>query len=158
MCAGIQYSYEIRAWVDELRSLPALHLLESIRRKLMKRANKRLEAAKKWNGNVPPAVCKKLAKMQDEGLWQVSGIPCKHAMAMITTKRLNSHDFVHKYLNKEYYLKTYSHVINPIPKETLWPKIEHIKVLPLMKKKMPRRPKKNRKRSKDEPAKHKRSG
>ncbi|KAK3230735.1 hypothetical protein Dsin_002616 [Dipteronia sinensis] len=185
-------SENLNSWIDELRSLPALHMLESIRRKLMKMANKRLEALKKWDGNVPPAVCKKLAKMQDKGrfvtvlcasetkfevkdaliyynvdlenytcdcgFWQVSGIPCKHAMAVITTKRLNIRDFVHKYLTKEYYLKTYSHVINPIPNEFLWPEIEHIEVLPPMKKKMLGRPKKNRKKSKDEPVKHKRSG
>ncbi|KAK2646521.1 hypothetical protein Ddye_021716 [Dipteronia dyeriana] len=172
-------SENFNSWVDELRSLPALHMLESIRRKLMKRANKRLESTKKWDGNVPPAVCKKLAKMQDKGrfvtvlcasetkfevkdeliyynvdlenytcdcgFWQVSGIPCKHAMAVINTKRLNSHDFVHKYLTKEYYLKTYSHVINPIPNEFLWPEIEHIEVLPPMKKKMSGRPKKKQK-------------
>ncbi|KAK0572132.1 hypothetical protein LWI29_026610 [Acer saccharum] len=93
----------------------------------------------------------------DCGLWQVSGIPCKYAMVVVTTKRLNVHDFVHIYLTKEYYLKTYSHVINPIPNEALWPEIEHIEVLPPMKKKMPRRLKKTRKMSKDEPAKHKRS-
>ncbi|KAL5757505.1 hypothetical protein ACOSP7_020116 [Xanthoceras sorbifolium] len=73
----------------------------------------------------------------DCGLWEVTGIPCKHAMAVITTKRLNSHDYVHKYLTKEYYLKTYSHAITPIPDQSM--------------------PKKNRKMGTDEGPKHKKS-
>ncbi|KAL5767555.1 hypothetical protein ACOSQ2_014338 [Xanthoceras sorbifolium] len=35
------------------------------------------------------------------------GISSKHAMAVIRTKILNLHVYVHKYLTKEYYLKTY---------------------------------------------------
>ncbi|KAL5860891.1 hypothetical protein ACOSQ3_002208 [Xanthoceras sorbifolium] len=36
----------------------------------------------------------------DCGLWEVSEIPFKHAMTVITTKRLNYRDYVHKYLTK----------------------------------------------------------
>ncbi|KAL5817272.1 hypothetical protein ACOSQ3_025650 [Xanthoceras sorbifolium] len=94
----------------------------------------------------------------DCGLWKVTGIPCKHAMAVITTKRLNSHDYVHKYLTKEYYLKTYSHAITPIPDQSLWPNDDNPSiVLPPEKKRMPGRPKKNRKRGTDEGSKHKKS-
>ncbi|KAK2654011.1 hypothetical protein Ddye_013867 [Dipteronia dyeriana] len=60
-------SENFNSWVDELRSLPALQMLESIRHILIKMANKRLKAAKKWDGNVSLAMCKKLAKMQDKG-------------------------------------------------------------------------------------------
>ncbi|KAI9181848.1 hypothetical protein LWI28_019263 [Acer negundo] len=54
----------------------------------------------------------------DCGLWEISGIPCKHAMAVIIGRRMNSNDFVHKYLTTEAYIKTYSYVIYPIPDET----------------------------------------
>ncbi|KAL5855351.1 hypothetical protein ACOSQ4_005153 [Xanthoceras sorbifolium] len=47
--------------------LPALHMMESIRRKLMKRAHKRLENARKWSGLTPQAICKNLVQRQDEG-------------------------------------------------------------------------------------------
>ncbi|KAL5784528.1 hypothetical protein ACOSQ2_006920 [Xanthoceras sorbifolium] len=179
-------------WVDELRALPALHLMEAIRRKLMKRSHNRLVRAKQWPSSIPPKIQKTIAKRQDEGrfvtalcstetlfevkegskfyvvdlekqscdcgLWEVTGIPCKHAMAVITTKRLNSHDYVHKYLTKEYYLKTYSHAITPIPDQSLWPDDDNPSiVLPPEKKRMPGRPKKNRKRGTDEGPKHKKS-
>ncbi|KAL5783072.1 hypothetical protein ACOSP7_008101 [Xanthoceras sorbifolium] len=54
-------------WVDKLRALPALHLMEAIRRKLMKRSHNRLVRAKKWPSSIPPKIQKKLAKRQDEG-------------------------------------------------------------------------------------------
>ncbi|KAL5777724.1 hypothetical protein ACOSP7_010650 [Xanthoceras sorbifolium] len=77
----------------------------------------------------------------DYGLWEVSGMPCKHAMAVITGMRLNCKDFVHKYLTTESYLKTYNYAIHPVPNESKWPES------------MPRKPKKNRKRGPDEPQK-----
>ena len=77
-------------------------------------------------------------------------------MAVITTKRLNAQEYVHRYLTKAAYIRTYSNVIHPIPDKALWPQVEHGEVLPLMERKMPGRPKKNRKRQPDELAKKKR--
>ncbi|KAL5802461.1 hypothetical protein ACOSQ4_030766 [Xanthoceras sorbifolium] len=89
----------------------------------------------------------------DCGLWELSGLPCKHAMAVITGMRLNCKDFVHKYLTAESYLKTYNYAIHPVPDESKWPEVEFQKVLPPVEKSMPGRPKKNRKRGPDEPKK-----
>ncbi|KAK2660334.1 hypothetical protein Ddye_006867 [Dipteronia dyeriana] len=36
----------------------------------------------------------------DCGLWEVSGIPCEHGLAVITNRRLNFHDFMDPYLTK----------------------------------------------------------
>ncbi|KAK3219493.1 hypothetical protein Dsin_013463 [Dipteronia sinensis] len=93
----------------------------------------------------------------DCGLWEISGIHCKHAMAVITGRRMNSNDFVHKYLTTEAYIKTYSYVIYHIPDETQWPQVQHVEVLPPIEKKLPGRPKKNRKRGADEPRKNTRN-
>ncbi|KAK2652072.1 hypothetical protein Ddye_011928 [Dipteronia dyeriana] len=129
------------SWVDKYRGYPTLMLLESLRRKMMKRMYKRLEDARKWSSNLPPLVAKKLAKSQDESrfvtvlcasdteyrvkedikyfianlitrscdcvLWEVSGIPYKHAMAVITAKRLSAEDYIDAYLTKAAYLKTF---------------------------------------------------
>ncbi|KAI9194723.1 hypothetical protein LWI28_008666 [Acer negundo] len=164
------------SWVDKYRGYPALMLLESLRRKMMKRMYKRLEDARKWSSNLPPLVAKKLAERQDEGrfvivlcasdteyevkeeskyfivnlitrscdcgLWEVSGIPCKHAMAVITAKRLSAEDYVDAYLTKAAYLRTYSYVIHPIPSQSQWPEVQHPEVLPPEKKRLPGRPKK----------------
>ncbi|KAK2646147.1 hypothetical protein Ddye_021342 [Dipteronia dyeriana] len=85
----------------------------------------------------------------DCGLWELSGLPCKHAMAVITTTRKNPSDFVHPYLTKDVYLRTYNHVIHPIPDQEQWPHIQHNTVLPPVKKMKPGRPKKNRKRARE---------
>ncbi|KAK3223249.1 hypothetical protein Dsin_010274 [Dipteronia sinensis] len=37
----------------------------------------------------------------DCGLWEISSIPCKHVIAVITGRKMNNNDFVHKYLTTE---------------------------------------------------------
>ncbi|KAK1559664.1 hypothetical protein Q3G72_017065 [Acer saccharum] len=179
-------------YIMKFRGLPALSMMEGIRRKMMKRMVKRLQDARSWSAVIPPLVQKKLSDRQDEarfvivlcasdkefevkedvkfyivnletqicdcGLCELSGLPCKHAMAVITTTRKNPSDFVHPYLTKDAYLRTYNHVIHLIPDQEQWPHIEHNTVLPLVKKRKPGRPKKNRKRAPEEPRKMKRSG
>ncbi|KAL5798799.1 hypothetical protein ACOSQ2_003619 [Xanthoceras sorbifolium] len=54
-------------WVAKYRSELALTMLESIRRKMMKRMHKRLKDARKWSSYLPPLVMKKLLQRQDEG-------------------------------------------------------------------------------------------
>ncbi|KAL5840411.1 hypothetical protein ACOSQ4_013019 [Xanthoceras sorbifolium] len=71
----------------------------------------------------------------DCGLWEVSRISCKHALAVITAKRLEMADFVDKSLSKEAYMKTYGCVIHPIPYQFLWPTVRTGTVLPPLKKK-----------------------
>ncbi|KAK2638173.1 hypothetical protein Ddye_025968 [Dipteronia dyeriana] len=93
----------------------------------------------------------------DCGLWEVSGIPCKHAMAIITAKRLSSKDYVEAYLTKFAYLRTYSYVIHPIQFQPQWLEVQHPESY------LPRRKGslaslKKMKRGHEEPPKHKRSG
>ncbi|KAL5826182.1 hypothetical protein ACOSQ4_017979 [Xanthoceras sorbifolium] len=180
------------SWVDDYRSMPALLLVESIRRNVMKLIHERYQKALKWTSRVTPMVMNKLAERQEKaryvtvlcasehefevkdgckfcivnlnthscdcGLWEVSGIPCQHTLAVITAKRLDVADFVDKSLTKEAYMKTYGCVIHPIPDQSLWPTVGTETVLPPLKKRLPGRPKKNRKRGAEEPAKKKRSG
>ncbi|TXG51874.1 hypothetical protein EZV62_021043 [Acer yangbiense] len=90
-------------------------------------------------------------------IWAVSGIPCKHAMACITRMRQNVEDYVHEYLKKPAYLKTYSNAIHAIPDESLWPEVEHGTVLPPLKMRRSSRPRLSRRRGVTEPARVKRS-
>ncbi|KAI9161704.1 hypothetical protein LWI28_019951 [Acer negundo] len=53
-------------WVGKYRAQPTLSLIESIKRKVTRRMNKRLEDARNWSFVLPPLVNKKLAKRQDE--------------------------------------------------------------------------------------------
>ncbi|KAK0574656.1 hypothetical protein LWI29_026811 [Acer saccharum] len=47
-------------WLNKYRKLPMLTMLETVRRKLMKRIHERFEAAMFWESNMPPTVNKKL--------------------------------------------------------------------------------------------------
>jgi len=80
--------------------------------------------------------------------WQVSGKPCPHALAVITTKRQLD---MEKYVNGYYLVKklqtAYAGVIPSITDKQQWPAVDKgFKVFPPVakKKKGPRRQRKNR--------------
>ncbi|KAK1558913.1 hypothetical protein Q3G72_008201 [Acer saccharum] len=63
------------------------------------------------------------------GSWQVSGIPCRHAMAAIShhcgkveVKEIVN-EYVHQSLTKSAYLQTYQGMIHPIPDQKRWPEV-----------------------------------
>ncbi|KAL5782007.1 hypothetical protein ACOSP7_007036 [Xanthoceras sorbifolium] len=76
-------------------------------------------------------------KTCDCGYWAVSGIPCKHVMVVLIATRRQGDEYVHHYLIKEAYVKTYSNIIHLIPDESSWPVMTFSKVLSPEKKKMP---------------------
>ncbi|KAK2658012.1 hypothetical protein Ddye_011064 [Dipteronia dyeriana] len=98
------------------------------------------------------------SKRCDYGLWELFGIPCKHALAVLTGTRQQAKIFIHSYLLKVAYIRTYNNIIHPIPDQSLWPNIQANPVLPPEKKRKSGRPNKSRKRAPDEPRKMKRSG
>ncbi|KAL5842719.1 hypothetical protein ACOSQ3_013322 [Xanthoceras sorbifolium] len=86
-----------------------------------------------------------------------NGVPYKHAMACITKVRVDVENYVHDYLKKSTYLRTYSHYIHAIPDESLWPEVESETILPPKKRRSAGRPRLSRQRGAIEPAKVKRS-
>ncbi|KAI9165979.1 hypothetical protein LWI28_024035 [Acer negundo] len=98
------------------------------------------------------------SKRCDYGLWELSGILCKHALAVLTSTRQQAENFIYPYLLNDAYIKTYNNIIHPIPDQSLWPNIQANPILPPEKKRKPGRPKKNHKRALDEPCKMKRNG
>lgn len=81
--------------------------------------------------------------------WQLTGIPCFHAVACIYFQKLDPMDFVHECYTKENYLKVYSHILEPISGEPYWESIEQEPPLPPLKRIAPGRPKKNRNKKND---------
>lgn len=58
--------------------------------------------------------------------WQVSGIPCKHALAFITSlTNAPIENYVDLYYSVEKFRTTYSQLIPAIPEKTQWPKATH---------------------------------
>lgn len=76
--------------------------------------------------------------------WQLTGIPCFHAIACIFFQKLDPMDFIHECYTREKYLQVYSHVIEPISGEPYWEHTEQEPPLPPLKRIAPGRPKKNR--------------
>jgi len=102
---------------------------------------KKLEEAKKHSRE-----CK--AKNADIGLWQVStkgtdvhavdlrartcgckawdltGIPCNHAISVISKIKQHPEDYVHDFFKKDMYREAFKHVIYPVPGPDEWPKTD----------------------------------
>jgi len=83
--------------------------------------------------------------------WQVSEIPCAHACAALFKMSEEPNKYVHMCFSLEAYKRTYQHVLQPIEHESAWPVSQNPKPLPLRVKKMPGRPKKNRRKDPSEP-------
>ncbi|KAF9625318.1 hypothetical protein IFM89_021443 [Coptis chinensis] len=94
--------------------------------------------------------------------WQLSGLPCVHAMAVLHPMRCDWVDYTHPYMSVRAYKETYAGSIRPMADLNDWdknpkfpegdPQGEPIIVLPPPFVRGIGRPKKNRKRAPDEPA------
>ncbi|GJT56504.1 receptor-like cytoplasmic kinase 176 [Tanacetum coccineum] len=89
--------------------------------------------------------------------WEISGIPCKHAIAAIHDMADNGmdvgtpEDWVHESYKLQTWMNVYAHKINPINGRDMWSKFEcPTKLLPPKKAPQIGRPPKNRKKSKGE--------
>ncbi|KAL5564328.1 hypothetical protein UlMin_027492 [Ulmus minor] len=83
--------------------------------------------------------------------FQLSGIPCGHALACIYSRNLNVYEYVDSFYKKESYEKTYAPIIYPMPHPDRWPNVRQNVILPSLFKQMPGKPKKARRREAGEP-------
>ena len=96
--------------------------------------------------------CVKLnEKVCDCQMWQVSGIPCLHALACINTVRAQVEDYCDLFFSVDYWKKCYTGVIHPKPSMNLWPPFENNDLQPPIARPLPGRPKKRRRRPEGEP-------
>ncbi|KAK0575955.1 hypothetical protein LWI29_009574 [Acer saccharum] len=146
-------------WLNKYRAQPLLTMMEN----KTQQKGRYLDPLRcdQWEFEVVDGTRQFVVKLDDQtcqcGIWAVSGIPCKHAMACITRMRQNVEDYVHEYLKKLAYLKTYSNAIHAISDESLWPEVEHGTVLPPLKRRRSGRSRLSRRRGVTEPARVKRS-
>ncbi|GFS43557.1 hypothetical protein Acr_00g0085760 [Actinidia rufa] len=85
-------------------------------------------------------------------MWDISGVPCKHATAVITSKRISIEDYCDSYYSNGRYLMAYGEIIHPIHDESMWPEAPGDAVQPPPLRRMPGRLRKNRVREDDEGA------
>lgn len=88
--------------------------------------------------------------------WQISGIPCRHACSAIGRVNERADKYVHKFFQKDLYLKAYDGVIHPMVDERYWPSTDFLQLDPPPLKRQPGRPTKNRKRDATEEGPNKR--
>lgn len=58
--------------------------------------------------------------------WQLSGLPCAHAVAALLSCRQNVHRFTESCFTVANYRKAYSQTIHPIPDKTLWKEMPEV--------------------------------
>ncbi|XP_057773865.1 uncharacterized protein LOC130993105 [Salvia miltiorrhiza] len=79
--------------------------------------------------------------------WDLTGIPCIHAMSALHYMGRDPIEVVHEYYHVATYLKAYEVGLEPCRGESMWPVVESFKVKPPEARRMPGRPKKKRLRS-----------
>ena len=84
------------------------------------------------------------------GVWEISGLPCKHVAKCITYKRADIQDYCDPFYSMSIYIQAYSQILHPMLDIDMLPKgemeIGQDTVLPPKRKKLIGRPKKKRKR------------
>ncbi|KAL5724374.1 hypothetical protein ACHQM5_007645 [Ranunculus cassubicifolius] len=82
--------------------------------------------------------------------WDVSGLPCVHALTAILENREDKEDYVAAWFKKDKISKAYGEFLKPLNGENLWPKTGFLPFLPPKDRRMPGRPKKARRKSRHE--------
>ncbi|KAL0347882.1 UNVERIFIED_CONTAM: hypothetical protein Scaly_1804200 [Sesamum calycinum] len=93
-------------------------------------------------------------------VWDIKGIPCRHAALGITYKRDNLENFTGNMFTKERYMGAYSYIIHPIPDLSFWPQDVDVNPTNLklpISKRLAGRPKKSRRKEPGETTVVKRS-
>ncbi|KAH9649573.1 SWIM-type domain-containing protein [Citrus sinensis] len=88
-----------------------------------------------------------VSRSYDCGHWELSGLPCAHAMAAISHARHTTEEYLPKYCTKQAYLNTYAVMFKPIPDKVTWDPCDRPKLSPPEITKKIGRPKKSRKRA-----------
>ncbi|XP_050209237.2 uncharacterized protein LOC126659951 [Mercurialis annua] len=76
--------------------------------------------------------------------WDLTGIPCVHAVCAIQHQGKNPEDFVHSYFGKERYMQAYSSMMSPMNSKKFWKKTGNDPPQPPPDRRMPGRPAKKR--------------
>lgn len=91
------------------------------------------------------------------GAWQISGVPCRHAIRAIIADNGDPHKYTSTWYSVVTYKQSYGHCIKSIPDQEQWPEIDMPNILPPPMKRAAGRPARNRRREEGEKDKCKRS-
>ncbi|GKV39344.1 hypothetical protein SLEP1_g47126 [Rubroshorea leprosula] len=85
-----------------------------------------------------------MSLLEDLRVWQLNGIPCRHAMLAIQHREENFEDYVHLCYRRQAYINTYKHCIIPLDGMERWEEIGMPALDPPVERKTTGRPKKKR--------------
>jgi hypothetical protein len=83
--------------------------------------------------------------------WDMTGIPCAHAVSAIWYFNANPEDYVDEWYTIEMYKKAYDEIVYPMPGEAQWVRTSGEHVDPPLNRIQPGRPRKVRRRGPEEP-------
>jgi hypothetical protein len=174
------------SYIIKSRDKPIITMLEMIRKKLMKRYQKKRQGIREYAGEWCPKILAKLdhqcgkdaaeciSHYAGEGLhevecsygsyvvdlmhrscgsrqWDMTGIPCPHAISAILYHSSKPEQYLHQYYSVQNYKMAYDPMIYPVPSEDQWVRTGQDEVDPPVVRAAPGRPKKVRRRGPDEP-------
>ncbi|KAK8660202.1 hypothetical protein V6N13_051136 [Hibiscus sabdariffa] len=147
-----------RTWASKWRTSISPKALEKLERNMEQSTHCRLV----WNGDggfeVQHGEDQHIVDMKQLKCtckaWELSGIPCCHAICATYEENKRPEDYVSNWYSKEKYLAAYNHVLQPVRGKIFWPKTSD-PIQPPLVRTLPGRPKKKRKKDKDEPTKGK---
>ncbi|XP_044454561.1 neurofilament heavy polypeptide isoform X1 [Triticum aestivum] len=85
--------------------------------------------------------------------WDMTAVPCNHAVSAIHKAKLQPEDFVHDFFKKKMYLAAYSPIIYPVPGPDMWPRTDSMDIeAPVFKEHKGRAQTKRRKGQYEKPA------
>ncbi|XP_059635755.1 uncharacterized protein LOC132277932 [Cornus florida] len=152
--AYTRFDFVLHIYIGKAREKPLIYMFEKIRKQLMLRYQNNIEMMDKVKGLLCPKIKEKLDKISEDvrrlRYWDITGIPCKHAVAAILDRRFDPELFVHPSYYRETYLKSYGYVITPVSLKNLKREVGTAPILPPPHRTRPGRPKKIRKIGLDE--------
>lgn len=83
--------------------------------------------------------------------WELRGYPCSHGCSALFTMNEKPEEKINECYSRDVYMKAYEHMLKPMKGPLYWPKTGLPDILPPKARRMPGRPKKNRKREQGEP-------
>ncbi|GMP54862.1 hypothetical protein CsSME_00019889 [Camellia sinensis var. sinensis] len=73
-------------------------------------------------------------------VWDITGVPCKHAAACISQRRMNIETFCDQACQRHKFLGAYGDIIHPIHDESMWDEFSEEALKPPVLKRLPGRP------------------
>ncbi|KAE8720090.1 hypothetical protein F3Y22_tig00109919pilonHSYRG00056 [Hibiscus syriacus] len=146
--------------IVDARSKSIITMLDEIRVKIMTRIVEKRRFLTTWKYNFGPLFKKKFDIIKKDNIqWKMiwngdNGCEVKKGNKQyIVYLNEKTYEWIHSFYHKDIYIKEYKYALQPINGPQDWKKYGIEQVLPPVDRDMPGRPKKNRRKQKDEPKK-----